>query len=57
MAALSCGAVRALGRITSRVEVEDSLEEVFGDYCIGIKGFISVVIWARWCGFFQRPET
>ncbi|MEH6545838.1 MAG: hypothetical protein V7701_05390 [Sneathiella sp.] len=28
-------AVRALGRITGRVDVEDILDVVFGDFCIG----------------------
>ena len=28
-------AVRALGRITGRVDVEDILDVIFGDFCIG----------------------
>ena len=28
-------AVRALGRITGRVDVEDVLDVIFGDFCIG----------------------
>ena len=28
-------AARALGRITGRVDVEDILDVVFGDFCIG----------------------
>jgi tRNA modification GTPase len=29
------GTVRALGRVTGRVEVEDVLDIVFSDFCIG----------------------
>jgi tRNA modification GTPase len=29
------GTVRALGRLTGRVEVEDVLDIVFSDFCIG----------------------
>jgi tRNA modification GTPase len=29
------GAVQALGRLTGRVGVEDVLDRVFGDFCIG----------------------
>ena len=28
-------AARALGRLTGRVDVEDVLERIFGDFCIG----------------------